>query len=84
MQDVEFVIRKPERLSWHPVVLQIEQDGYEVKDKPSGSSKVVVLSGTYLNPMFFEGEKVLVAHPQEWGTMWEVMYKPVLEEYYDT
>jgi hypothetical protein len=83
MQDIKFIIRTPERMSWHPVILEIEKNGFQVESDIKDADVTVILSGTYLNPMVFGGRKILVAHSQEWGTMWDVLYKEILSEYYD-
>ncbi len=83
MQNVRFLIRKPERLSWAPVINQIEKEGYQVLSEIQKSDVTVVLSGTYLNPLPIIGKKILVIHSDEWGMIWDLAFSKVLKEYYD-
>lgn len=83
MQNVNFLIRRQEQSTWLPIIREIEKSGYGVGFTIKDAKTTVVLSGTYLNPIAIKGRKILIAHPQEWGSMWPVIYKPILEEYYD-
>lgn len=83
MQDVSFVIRKGEQIGWIPVIEEIEKHGYEVMFQPQDSDINFVLSGLYVNPLAIPHKRVLICHPFEWTKAFSVLYKPILEEYYD-
>ena len=83
MQDVSFFIIESNKSVWIPVIDEIKKAGHKIVYEPVDSEFTIVLSGTYSNPLAVKGNKILIAHTKEWGNLWPVLYKPVLEEYYD-
>lgn len=83
MQNVSFAIVHNLRNNWFPVIRNLENHGYKVTGEIKEAKTTVVLSGTYHNPFAVNGRKILVAYQKEWGALWETLYKPILEEYYD-
>ena len=83
MQNVSFLINGNEVPSWTPLIKEIEELGYKVVHLPEKAKTTIVLSGQRLNPMVLHGRKVLLAYPMGRGATWEVIYVPILKEYYD-
>ena len=83
MQDVSFQIVNVLRDNWFPIINEIERHGYAVEYEPVKARTTVILSGTYFNPFYIKGKRILLAYKEEWGPLWKEFYKPILEEYYD-
>ena len=83
MQNVSFIIRRAEQVSWLPVIQEIEKHGYKVEFKPQDSKLTFVLSGSYVNPLAIPHKRILICHSQEWGKVWDSVYKHIMNEYYD-
>lgn len=83
MQLVRFLVRDQEYEKWEPIITELEKHGYKVETEVHPADITVALSGTYISPMTAHGTKILIAHGQEWGELWGVVYKPIVKEYYD-
>jgi len=83
MQNVSFLINTPEIPSWISLIEEIDNLGYEIVSEPEPAKTTIVLSGLQINPIIVHGRKVLLAYPVEASRGWEVVYIPILGEYYD-
>jgi len=84
MQDVSFFVIDKIAANWKMVISIIEDAGYEVVNDIVPSNINVIISGSYVNPFVIDGKKILLTHPDEWLGLWDVVYEPVMEEYYDS
>ena len=55
MQNVNFIIRRDEQMSWLPVIKEIESLAMMLVFEHKDADITFVLSGTYLNPLLYKG-----------------------------
>jgi hypothetical protein len=86
MKKVEYFIseRSKDRFFWNKIYELLEEKNIPIHTEPKDCDISVVLGGPLVNPLPLKGKKVLAFKSDEWKVVkWEVVYEPILQEYYD-